>query len=148
MTAVEVCPICDIAGCHHIRERKAKMTHQTSSETTFNDEELIVRLRVGVPTVWEKQAADRIEALVKDRDQAWEVAHAATDRGMRAEAALAAQPSPDVEALVDALGWYADQFCEGFCQDFPSLGYTDENCERDCSGCKARAALARVKGVM
>ena len=58
----------------------------------------------------------------------------------------AAQPSPDVAALVDALGWYADQFCEGFCQDLPSLGYTDENCERDCGGCKARAAIARVKG--
>lgn len=60
------------------------MTHPT-------DEELGARLRVGVPTMWEKQAADRIEALMKDRDQAWEVAHAATDRGMRAEAALAAQ---------------------------------------------------------
>lgn len=28
MTAVEVCPICDIAGCRHIRERKAKMTEE------------------------------------------------------------------------------------------------------------------------
>lgn len=35
----------------------------------MTDEELIARLRVGVPTVWEKQAADRIEALVKERDQ-------------------------------------------------------------------------------
>ena len=32
MTAVEVCPICDIAGCRHSRERKAKMTHQTDEE--------------------------------------------------------------------------------------------------------------------
>jgi len=47
------------------------------------------------------------------------------------------------DAMEAALGWYADQFCEGFCQDLPSVGYTDENCERDCSGCKARAALAQ-----
>lgn len=32
MSAVEICPICDIAGCRHIRERKAKMTHQTDEE--------------------------------------------------------------------------------------------------------------------
>lgn len=32
MTAVEVCPICDIAGCRHIRERKAQMTHPTDAE--------------------------------------------------------------------------------------------------------------------
>lgn len=32
MSAVEICPICDIAGCRHIRERKAKMTHQTDKE--------------------------------------------------------------------------------------------------------------------
>ena len=31
----------------------------------MNDEELIAWLRVGVPTVWEKQAADRIEALTE-----------------------------------------------------------------------------------
>lgn len=32
MTAVEVCPICDIAGCRHVRESKAKMTHPTDEE--------------------------------------------------------------------------------------------------------------------
>lgn len=45
-----------------------------------------------------------------------------------------------VARLEGALGYYADQYCEGFCQDLPP-GYTDENCERDCGGCKARAAL-------
>lgn len=32
MTAVEICPICDIAGCRHVRESKAKMTHPTDEE--------------------------------------------------------------------------------------------------------------------
>ena len=32
MTAVEICPICDIAGCRHVRESKAKMTHPTNEE--------------------------------------------------------------------------------------------------------------------
>ena len=65
----------------------------------MSDEELIARLRAGVPTVWEKQAADRIEALVKQQDQAWEVAHAATDRGMKAGA--------ETKRLKGLLGRYA-----------------------------------------
>ena len=65
----------------------------------MTNEELVARLRVGVPTAWEKQAADRIETLVKQQDQAWEVAHAATDRGMRAEA--------EVRRLKNLLGRYA-----------------------------------------
>lgn len=36
----------------------------------MTDEELIKRLRMGVPTLWEKQAADRIEALMAERDAA------------------------------------------------------------------------------
>lgn len=48
----------------------------------------------------------------------------------------------ELVGMVDTLKYYAEQFCEGFCEDFPSAGYTDEKCELDCGGCKARAALA------
>ena len=77
-------------------------------------------------------------------------AAAQADYEARILSVLDMQPtvSPDVAALVEALEYYADQYCEGFCQDLPSAGYTDEKCELDCGGCKARAALARVKGVM
>ena len=61
----------------------------------MTDEELIARLRLGVPTVWEKQAADRLEALVKERDDAvikraaWELeAKTQKARAERLEAAL------------------------------------------------------------
>lgn len=44
--------------------------------------------------------------------------------------------------LIDALEWYGEQFCE--------LGQYHECCGRmgddQCSGCKARALLTRVKG--
>ena len=56
--------------------------------------------------------------------------------------ALAAETAKR-EAMETALRYYADQFCEGFCDDMPSLEYTDADCERDCGGCKARATLAK-----
>ena len=46
-----------------------------------------------------------------------------------------------VAELEGVLKYYENTFCEGFCEDFPA-GYTDERCEGDCSGCKARAALS------
>jgi cell division protein FtsB len=38
------------------------------------------------------------------------------------------------------LAYYREQFCEGFCEDFPA-GFTNAECENDCGGCRARAAL-------
>jgi len=45
-------------------------------------------------------------------------------------------------ALREVLTCYADQFCEGFCNDLPERGTYDHKMDLDCSGCKARAALA------
>lgn len=54
------------------------------------------------------------------------------------------------EALREALEWYRDQLCEGFCE-----GFTPRICKAameenptggDCSGCRAVIALAALKG--
>lgn len=49
----------------------------------------------------------------------------------------APQPRQDVD-LTDALKYYADTYCEGWCKE---NGGTFE----DCGGCKARAVLAKYK---
>lgn len=45
-----------------------------------------------------------------------------------------------IARLTEALTYYNDQFCEGFCSDVPA-GFTNKDMENDCSGCRARAAL-------
>lgn len=40
-----------------------------------------------------------------------------------------------------ALAYYADQFCEGFCNDLPEAGAYHISMDDRCSGCKARNAL-------
>ena len=57
MTAVEVCPICDIAGCRHIRDRKA----MTGEEPNMDG--LIERLRY-----WKDGAVNILSR--EDREQA------------------------------------------------------------------------------
>lgn len=59
------------------------------------------------------------------------------------------EPTPDtrdalIKELVAAVDWYADQFCEGLCRDIP-LSFTTLEMERDCGGCRARAALGKAK---
>jgi len=46
----------------------------------------------------------------------------------------------EVARLREALAYYRDTCCEGFCEEFPA-GFTNREVERDCSGCKARAIL-------
>lgn len=61
---------------------------------------------------------DLVPALLADRDR------------------LAAE----VARLTEALAYYRDTCCEGFCEEFPD-GFTNLEVERVCSGCKARAIL-------
>ena len=61
---------------------------------------------------------------------------------VRANAHLIAA-APDLYA---ALEYYADTFCEGFCNDLPQAGTYIPEMDTDCSGCKARAALAKARG--
>lgn len=61
---------------------------------------------------------------------------------MRLSHALASETAKR-EAMEAALRQYAYAFCEGFCDDMPTMEYTDADCERDCGGCKARATLAK-----
>ena len=48
--------------------------------------------------------------------------------------------------MATVLEYYADQFCEGFCKDLPQAGTYQPEMDLDCSGCKARAALAKARG--
>ena len=59
-----------------------------------------------------------------------------------AEARLIAA-APDMATVLE---YYADQFCEGFCKDLPQAGTYQTEMDLDCSGCKARAALAKARG--
>jgi hypothetical protein len=88
----------------------------------------------------------RLEAVEKERDEARKIADhdksqwfEANARAERAEAALA---DARVAALVKALRYYKDQMCEGFCGDLPAKDTTYPGIDDDCSGCKARTALA------
>ena len=51
--------------------------------------------------------------------------------------------APDMATVLE---YYADQFCEGFCKDLPQAGTYQTEMDLDCSGCKARAALAKARG--
>lgn len=51
--------------------------------------------------------------------------------------------APDLYA---ALEYYAKQFCEGFCDQLPEAGTYHVSMDDQCSGCKARADLAKARG--
>ena len=48
--------------------------------------------------------------------------------------------------LLEALKYYADTFCEGFCGDLPQAGTYHPDMDDKCGGCKARAAIAKARG--
>ena len=51
--------------------------------------------------------------------------------------------APDMATVLE---YYADQLCEGFCKDLPQAGTYHPEMDLDCSGCRARAALAKARG--
>ena len=53
-------------------------------------------------------------------------------------------PDPMLAEALEALRYYAHTFCEGFCADLPQAGTYHESMDDHCSGCKARAALAKT----
>ena len=71
-----------------------------------------------------------------------DVADVCGGKDMPANARLIAA-APD---MAEALEWYADQMCEGFCDDFQSAGTYHPDMDDKCAGCKARAALAKARG--
>jgi len=131
MTAVEVCPICDIAGCRHIRERKAKMTHPTDEEMDARNRKASQFMEELHKQVCEEQgdhpdecdtayslasyALAALTALRAQRAEAWaavkltaEISEKAFARADRAEAALAAQIEADA-GLIDAEAKYQQE---------------------------------------
>ena len=91
-----------------------------------------------------------VEALrVEARENAMQAlasmgqAQEAYEAQLEAEAELAAAQQREAR-LRAALEYYADTFCEGFCKDLPQAGTYQPEMDLDCSGCKARAALAQT----
>ncbi len=91
----------------------------------------------GIP--FRSPMAHEVAEAIKDRtpDDASATLTAFGER-MKAEGAFEAQAK--IARLTEALTYYNDQFCEGFCSDVPA-GFTNKDMENDCSGCRARAAL-------
>ena len=81
---------------------------------------------------------DLSEGITKRTPDDARAALTAYGERMKAEGALEAQAK--IARLTEALTYYNDQFCEGFCSDVPA-GFTNKDMENDCSGCRARAAL-------
>jgi hypothetical protein len=125
----------------------------------MTDEELIERLRMDHPDYLTKEAADRIEKLVKERDEAdadrIEQLEIELDRqAVRLRAASAvvvkrvtqerdealAKLAKAVEALRWVVGYYDNE------NPFRKADYHNENC--DCDRCRfdrARAVLAELE---
>ena len=93
----------------------------------------VFRWQVGYMGTW-------IEEITQESAKA----AAESDYEARIRSMLVVQSSPDVAALVDALGWYAEQ--SRLCRLIHSEGDAGRNALQADGGEKARAALARVKG--
>lgn len=71
------------------------------------------------------------------------------ERARKAEAerdaaiARAEKLEAEVAKVQNTLKYFQDSFCEGFCSDVPR-GFTSPEMELDCSGCRARSALASL----
>ena len=52
----------------------------------------------------------------------------------------------NLNKTVNVLEVYEDQGCEGWCEDLESLSTYDRSMDFDCSGCRARALVAEIKG--
>ena len=100
----------------------------------MTDAELIARLRVGVPTVWEKQAADRIEALVKERDEAKRLMQArhremlAADGLMRKHQRRAERMEEALHSMLEAAKfmYYGTAFEKDFRDEIATLKGADQ----------------------
>ena len=76
----------------------------------------------------------------------YEVAEVYSDDCDRDEAMANAHLIAAAPDMATVLEYYADQFCEGFCKDLPQAGTYQPEMDLDCSGCKARSALAKARG--
>lgn len=162
MTAVEVCLICDIAECRHIRERKAKMTATDEELDALAAEAMdrsIERLRelaayAGRPS-WEKilreELSAPITALRAQRAEAWaavkltaEISEKAFARADRAEAALAAQIEADAGFVIAMKGNGWDENPATHPYDKGYIAACDTAISRICLQPHDRTALDRM----
>lgn len=97
-----------------------------------------------LPSLLTKAVGDITAALImankKDKIHDWTLPYI-----MAINAHDAAVPDPrntDIEQLREALKWYRDQMCEGWCEGFdPKI--CASMLSDNCAGCKAASALAR-----
>lgn len=91
------------------------------------------------PVAWMYEREDGSKDLVLDCNG--DYARRLIELGATETALYPDPPATDVAALVDALKWYMDQMCEGYCE-----GYDPRACAAigpdNCAGCPAAVALA------
>lgn len=102
---------------------------------TLESQELFERYQA--PSVNHEIANATLIALAPDLVTALRALRAEVER----QSAAISDLTRERDEARDALCWYWDQFCEGFCVNVPT-GHTDAAMELDCSGCRARAALS------
>lgn len=95
---------------------------------------------------WMYEKGDRT-CIWRDRAEPGEMCHG-NGWTETALGPIASRPSGDAQGLREALEWYRDQMCEGFCE-----GFTPRICEAamkenptggDCAGCRAVVALSSI----
>lgn len=66
---------------------------------------------------------------------------------MPADTAQEATMTDPIKLAREVMKYYEDHMCEGFCQDLPSRSTYTPEMDMNCSGCRARTALAALDAI-
>ncbi|QXI63379.1 hypothetical protein CP157_01097 [Paracoccus marcusii] len=141
---VEVCAICDIAGCHHIRSRAA-MTDPTPTRAEVEAHDLAEQGRHAISALWQRcetltaqrnALRERAEAAEAERDRQYDenvnrIAMQARAENER-DAARRAEAAAWNDAIEAAAQWAEDGFTCRACNApfLTSVGHYDEDCPK------------------
>lgn len=140
MTAVEVCPRCDIAGCHHIRERQTMSNERL--ESLLDDADRIVATDlypVRCRTVIANLAAalrSQSSDLVESREYGMALVEEIIARTVKHDqfVAMANSMHDDFVNTVEALGAMPEGYC--FCSE-NRIGDDSKTHEPECADIRA-----------